>query len=1044
MDIEREEEMMSRLIESALKVPGLVVIAVIVVIGLGIYKYQHMPVDAFPDISPIMVPIFAEGHGMAPEEIERLITYPIESAMNGLPKVKQVKSTSAFGMAVVYVYFEDNVDIYFARQLVSERLAGAMTRLPKMDEPPTLGPISTGLGQIFIYYLSADGSKVETGGKDLNTWLRELNDWIVKFQLQTVPGVTDVLSMGGHVLQYQIEVNPYLLRKYDLALEEVVEAVNANNRNVGGQFLVLGSEEHLVRGVGLVESLEDIRGIPVKEDNGIPVFLADLADIRFGNEIRRGVVTRNGEKEVVSGIVMKLYGENTSEVIKRLYAKVAEVKKTLPEGVELVPYYEQAELVSKATGTIKAALMQGVFLVVLVLILFLGNWRTAFIVAISLPLCALVAIIFMDLNRISANLMSLGGIAIAIGMLGDGAIVMVENIYRHMGEKKAPNESKATVVLRAAREVSRPIVFSVAIIIMVFLPIFTLEDVEGKMFSPMAFTISYALTGSILMALIVAPVMAIFLLKHQPHKEQKVMRRLISLYKPFLAAAYRFKKMVLFVSIVALAISLFSLRFLGTEFIPTLEEGSIMIGVTMVPSISLEKGTQTIMKMEKKIMQFDEVEETVSRVGRPEAGSHPHPVNYAEIHISLKPRREWKDHSSKAELIEALNRDLGHIPGVQCNFTQPIQNAFDELISGVKTQLAIKIYGENLQVLREKAVEIRNAIDDTPGLVDLSAEQSFGQPQVQVIANRSACARYGVSVSQILEMVELAVGGEVIDNIYLNTRRFGIFLRYQEKHRMDPEALRNLLLATHKSGLIPLGQVAQIKQVIGPIQINREKNQRRWMVQGNIRGRDMGSVVTDIQTRIDERIDLPPGYSIEYGGQFENQKRAMKRLAFIVPIVICVVFIMLWMTFKSWRHASIIITGVPLSIIGGILGLFVMKEYLSVPASVGFIALLGIAVQNGVVLVSYFNDLRVRGRSVKDAVQEGALLRLRPVLMTALTTVLGLLPLLLAEGIGSEVQRPLASVVVFGLTTSTLLTLFVIPAAYGWLEEIIEKRRRTF
>ncbi len=1036
--------MISKLVESALKLPGLVAIAVILIIGLGIYKYQHMPVDAFPDISPVMVPVFAEGHGMAPEEIERLITYPIESAMNGLPKVKQIKSTSAFGMAVIYVYFEDNVDIYFARQLVSERLAGAMAALPKMDEPPSLGPISTGLGQIFIYYLSADENKVNTGGKDLNTWLRELNDWVVKFQLQTVAGVTDVLSIGGHVLQYRIAVNPHLLRKYDLSLSELVEAVNANNRNVGGQFLVLGSEEHLVRGVGLVENLEDIRGIPVKENNGIPVFLADVADVDFGNEIRRGVVTRNGEKEVVSGIVMKLYGENTSEVIERLYAKVAEVKKTLPKGVELVPYYEQAELVAKATGTVKSALMQGVVLVVLVLLLFLGNWRSAFIVTLSLPLCALVAVIFMDLNRISANLMSLGGIAIAIGMLGDGAIVMVENIYRHLGESKAVKESKATVVLRAAREVSRPIVFSIAIIIMVFLPIFTLEDVEGKMFSPMAFTISYALLGSILMALIVAPVMSLILLRHQEHKELKLMAWLITLYKPLLAAAYRFKKMLVFISLAMLAISLFALSFLGTEFIPTLEEGSIMIGVAMAPSISLEKGTATIMKIERKIMQFDEVEETVSRVGRPEAGSHPHPVNYAEVHITLKPRKEWKRFSSKAELIEALNKELDAIPGVQRNFTQPIQNAFDELISGVKTQLAIKLYGENLQVLREKAAEIRNAIDNIPGLVDLSVEQSFGQPQVQVVADRAACARYGVSVSQILEMVELAVGGEVIDNIYLNTRRFGIHLRYQEKYRNSPEALRNLLLATHKSGLIPLGQVAKVKQVIGPIQINREKNQRRWIVQGNIRGRDMGSVVADIQTRIEEKIHLPPGYSIEYGGQFENQQRAMKRLAIIVPIVICAVFLMLWMTFGSIRHAFIIIVSVPFSIIGGILGLFVMQEYLSVPASVGFIALLGIAVQNGMVLVSYFNDLRERSRSVSDAVQEGALLRLRPVLMTAVTTILGLLPLLLAGGIGSEVQRPLASVVVFGLTASTLLTLFVIPAVYGWVEEAIEKRETHY
>ena len=544
--------MVGKIVESALKLPGLVAITVMAIIGLGIYKYHHMPVDAFPDISPVMVPIFADGHGMAPEEIERLITYPIESSMNGLPGVNHIKSTSAFGMAVIYVYFEDDVNIYFARQLVSERLASALARLPEMDEPPGLGPISTGLGQIFIYYLSADANVVDTEGKHMDTWLRELNDWVVKFQLQTVAGVTDVLSIGGHVLQYQIKVNPHLLRKYDLTLQELVEAVNANNRNVGGQFLVIGSEEHLVRGVGLVEKLEDIRNIPVKEDRGIPVFLSHVAQVDFGNEIRRGVVTKNGKREVVSGIVMKLYGENTSAVIERLYDKIEEVKKTLPDGVELVPYYDQADLVARATGTVKSALIQGGFLVVLVLLLFLGNWRTAFIVSISLPLCALVAIIFMDLNQISANLMSLGGIAISIGMLGDGAIVMVENIYRHMGEKKAMNESKATIVLRAAREVGRPIVFSIAIIIMVFLPIFTLENVEGKMFSPMAFTITYALLGSMLTALIVAPVISLLLLRHQPHEEPKLMTWLTGLYQPLLAAAYRFKRTVLFASAGAL------------------------------------------------------------------------------------------------------------------------------------------------------------------------------------------------------------------------------------------------------------------------------------------------------------------------------------------------------------------------------------------------------------------------------------------------------------------------------------------------------------
>ncbi|MBU0731232.1 MAG: CusA/CzcA family heavy metal efflux RND transporter [Proteobacteria bacterium] len=1032
---------MNKLIESVLKAPGLVIVVLLAVIGLGVFKYQNMPVDAFPDISPVMVPVFAEGHGMAPEEIERLITYPIESAMNGLPKVTQIKSTSAFGMAVVYVYFQDDVDIYFARQLVAERLAAASAELPEMDEPPALGPISTGLGQIFIYYLTADPAKVNTQGKDMSAWLREINDWLVKFQLQTVPGVTDVLSMGGHVLQYQVQLDPNLLRKYNLGLEEIVTAINDNNRNVGGQFLVLGSEEHLVRGVGLVEKLEDIGSIPVKHIGGTPVFLKDIAQVKYGNEIRRGVVTRNGKQEVVSGIVMKLYGENTSEVIERLYAKVESVKKSLPSGVTLVPYYEQAELVNNATGTVKSALWQGGLLVVLVLALFLGNWRTAFIVALSLPICSLTAIIFMDLKGISANLMSLGGIAIAIGMLGDGAIVMVENIYRHLGESKAQAESKGRIILAAAREVARPILFSIVIIVLVFLPLFTLEGVEGKMFSPMAFTISFALLGSLLVALLVAPVLSLYLLKPEAHKEIWLVRWCSAIYRPMLAGAYQFKKTIILASVVSLMVSLVALKFIGTEFIPTLEEGSILIGVSMAPSISLEEGTKTVMTLERKILEFTEVEETVSRIGRPEAGSHPHPVNTGEIHLELKPKKEWRRFASKAELIEAIREKISVVPGVQFNFTQPIQNSFDELLSGVKTQLAIKLFGEDLTILREKAGEIKEAIESVPGLVDLSSEQSFGQPQVQIIADREACARYGVSVSQILEMVELAVGGEVVDNIYLNTRRFGIHLRYQEPYRSDPEAIRNMLLATADKGLIPLGQVAEVKSVVGPIQINREKNQRRWVVQGNVRDRDIGSVVADIQQRIAEKVKIPDGYTIEYGGQFENQQRAMARLAVIVPIVILSVFLMLWMSFGSLRQAGIIMINVPLALVGGVLGLLIMGEYLSVPASVGFIALFGVAVQNGMVLVTYFNDLRERGRSVDDAVNEGALLRLRPVLMTAMTTILGLLPLLLASGAGSEVQRPLATVVVFGLATSTLLTLFVIPIVYGLIENKFEKRR---
>ncbi|MHC4471214.1 MAG: efflux RND transporter permease subunit [Planctomycetota bacterium] len=1022
--------MLEGLIRASVRGRLLIVLALVGVIVYGAYAYRRMPVDAFPDISPIMVPVFAEAHGMAPEEVERLITFPIEAAMNGLPDVTEIKSTSAFGMAVIYVYFEDDVDIYFARQLVAERLASAMSDLPEMHDPPALGPISTGLGQIFLYYLTLDPG-ADTGGKDRNTYLREVNDWVVKFQLQTVPGVTDILSIGGHVLQYQIRADPHALRKVDVDLETLVEAVRANNRNVGGQFLVLGAEEYLVRGLGLLGALEEISAIKVKTVDGVPVTIGDVARVTYGNEVRRGVVTRNGLGEVVSGLVLKLYGENTSEVIEALYEKVDEVQRSLPAGVTLTPYYEQAELVEKATDTVKNALLIGALLVVLTLTAFLGNLRTALIVTLALPFCALVSVIFMGWQGISANLMSLGGIAIAIGMLGDGAIVMVENIYRRLREKGAEEESKTDIVVRAAREVARPILFSIAIIVMVFLPLFTLEGVEGKMFSPMAFTISFALAGSILAALAMAPALACYLLRKGAKKEFLVVRWLRAGYRPLLEWALERRAAVLGVAVAALVAAVVVAMFLGTEFIPTLEEGSILIGVTLAPSTSLEKGTETVLKMERRIMEYDAVREVVSRIGRPEAGSHPHPVNYAEVHIELEPASEWKRFRTKAELVEALSKDLGDYPGVQLNFTQPIQNAFDELLSGVKAELAIKLYGEDLGVLREKANEISAAIEDVPGLVDLSVEQSYGQPQIQISVDRRAAARFAINAEQVLELVELAVGGEVIDTIYLGTRRFGIHLRYQERYRDDVGAIEELLVQTADGSVIPLAQVATVRKAFGPIQINREKNQRRWIVQGNVRGRDLGGVVADIRERLAERVELPAGYFVEYGGQFENQQRAMARLAVIVPVVIATVFVLLYLAFGTLRHALMIIVNVPLALIGGVAGLLVTGEYLSVPASVGFIALFGIAVQNGMVLVSTINQQRAGGRPLTEAIVEGCSLRIRPVLMTALTTVLGLLPLLASSGIGSEVQRPLAVVVVFGLASSTLLTLFVIPAVYS-------------
>ena len=1019
-----------RLINISIKYRLLVLLAIFFVTIFGVYEYKQLPVDAFPDVSPVMVPIFTEADGMAPEEVERLISFPIESVMNGLPGVEQIKSTSAFGMSVVYVYFNDDTDVYFARQVVDERLSEAMAKMPDLDEKPKLGPISTGLGQIFIYYLEADDT-VDTEGKDRLSYLRDINDWVVKYQLQMVKGVTDILSVGGHVLQYQVDINPNLLLQYELSLHDVVNAINANNANVGGQYIVSGQEENLVRGIGLVKSKEDIGAITIRTFDGTPLRISDIAEVKFGKEVRRGVVSRNGNQEVVSGIVMQLYGENTSKVIERLYEKVPSVQASLPEGVRLVPYYEQQELVQKSTHTVKMALLQGAALAAVVLFLFLGNLRTALIVVFALPFSSLVSIILMRATGISANLMSLGGVAIAMGMLVDGAIVMAENIFRHLNtNEKDDLRHRTDVIMEAAIEVAKPIIFALLIVVVVFVPILTLEGVEGKMFIPMAKTLCFGLLGSLIFAILIVPPLCSYLLHTGIHKDLFIFTWLKNLHDPLLHFAVKRPAVVLLLVLALVGVSVMMLPNIGTEFIPTLEEGSVMIGVTMAPSISLEKAVDTVQRLERIIIEFDEVDEVVSRIGRPEAGSHPHPVNYAEVHIELHPQSEWKTTGSKAELIEKIETKLKKYPGLQLNFTQPIQNAFDELLSGVKAQVAIKVYGEDLGLLQKKATEIKNTIDNIEGLADLSLEQSFGQPQVQVVADRQACARYGVDISEILELVETAIGGKVVDSVYLNTRRYGIQVRYQQQYRENIEQISNLLVSTADGGRIPLSHVAEVKESMGPIQINRENNQRRWVIQANVRGRDLGSVVADIKERITDKIDLPTGYYVEYGGQFESQVRAMTRLAVIVPVVIFIIFLMLFLAFGSVKSALLVMVNIPLALIGGVFGLYFMGEYLSVPAAVGFIALFGIAIQDSMVLVTCISQLSA-GMNLRDAVIDGCHQRFRPVVMTSITTVLGLMPLLLTSGIGAEVQRPLATVVVFGLVSSTFLTLFVIPAFYN-------------
>jgi len=1038
--------MIDHLIKGVLKNRGLVLLALLGVVGLGVAEYRKLDVEAFPDISPIMVPVFAEPDGMAPEEVEQLITYPIETAMNGLPNVTQIKSTSAFGMAVVYVYFTDDTDIYFARQLVAERLNAAMADLPELPEPPTLGPTSTGLGQIFLYYLELEEG-ADAGELDKLTYLRDINDWVVKRQLQTVPGVTDILSAGGHVLQYQIQLDPYLLHQYNLSVDDVVSAVRANNRNVGGQYLQLNSEEHLVRGVGFLRNLDDIRGITLKTFDGTPVSIADVAEVDYGPALRRGIVTVGAGEEVVSGIVMKLFGANSSEVIEALYEKVDQVQAGLPEGVRLVPYYEQADLVANSTRTVNVALLQGMVLVLLVLFAFLGCFRAAVIVALSMPFCALVAFIGMSRFGISANLMSLGGIAIALGMLVDGSIVVTENIHRFLGLKnlaqrrkdtKGPEDSlgdfaslrenKLRLILDAAKEVGRPIAFAIMIVIVVFLPILSLEAVEGKMFKPLAYTVMLALGGSIAFALVVAPVLASVLLNEKPYKESKAFQGLKNGYRKLLVGALKAKAMV-FVAVAALSfLAGSSLRKIGTEFIPVLEEGSIMVSVNMAPSIALEKAGKITEQVVRDILEIGGIGKIVTRIGRPEAGSHPHPVNFAEVHIAPEPGADTDT------IAEGIRVRLEGFPGVQVNIGQPIQHQFDELLSGVRAQLAIKVYGEDLDEIRTTAGQLRAAIDGIDGLVDLSIEQSHGQPQVKVVLNHEALARYGVPGETVLELVETSVGGRVVDTLYQNTRRYGIHVRYAPEFRATPEALDQLFIRSADGALLRLDQLAHIEMVEGPLQINREHNQRRWIVQGNIKDRALSAVLDDIQLAVAEKVDLPEGTFIEYSGQFEQQRNAMKRLGIIVPIVLVSIFVLLWIAFHSVRHAIMIILNVPLALIGGVIGLWVTGQYLSVPASIGFIALFGIAMQDAMVLLTDFNDLRREGQGVHDAVVNGSLIRFRPVIMTTLTTLLGLMPLLLSRGIGSEVQRPLAVVVVFGLATSTLLTLFVLPAVYSFLE----------
>ncbi len=997
----------------------------------GYVSYRSLPIDAFPDVSPNLVQVFTETEGLAPEEVEKYVTYPVETAMNGLPGIENIRSISNFGLSVVNIYFKDGMDIYFCRQLVNERLQEAREQIPEGFGEPGMGPISTGMGLILFYYLED-----ETGTRTLEE-LRTIQDWLVKFNLQTVPGVTEILGIGGYEKQFHVDVRPDELLRYDVTLSDVIEKIQANNLNVGAQFIEKNAEEFIVRSVGLATAIEDLDNIVIKTEDGTPVFLKQLADIKVGGAIRRGLQTHNGIEEVVAGQVIKLFGTNTSSVIGRVEQKMAEINKILPEGIRLVPYYEQKSLVEACVSTVTNALLQGIVLVVIILLIFMGGFRPSVVVVLSIPFSVLFAMLGMRFFGISANLMSFGGLAIAIGMMVDATIVIVENVDRMLHEAD-PDESRYHVVMRACAEVGRPIIFAIITIIVVFIPLFTLQGVEGKTFRPLAYTVSLAMLGSLLYAILLAPILSGVLMRRSKKTEQNnkssnfIIRSMLSVYEP--AVRWFVKRRIIAVGLVMALVLAGALIFplLGSEFTPTLQEGTMVLRLTMAPSISLNESTQVTMRVEKRLMEVPEITEVVSRIGRGEVGAHTDPVNSAEMYLFLKPKEQWRTAESQEELQDVIRQQLGEVPGVLTNFTQPIAMTIDELLEGVRAELAIKIFGDDLDKLKAKADEVALAVNQVRGAADVQPDQISGTPQLLIKIDRQEIARHGINVTDVQEVIRAAVGGEVAGQVFEGIRRFDIFVRFAPDFRSTAQAIGQILIPSPDGARIPLVELADIREMIGPRQITREKNQRFITVQCNVVGRDIGSFVEEAQTVIDTTVELPEGYFVTWGGQFRLQQEANKRLMIVIPITLLVIFFLLFSSFNSLKNSFLILLNIPLALVGGVVGLWLTGQNLSVPASVGFIALFGIALENGMVLVTYLNQLLQDGVAMDEASVRGACMRLRPVIMTAATTALGLIPLLVSSGTGSEVQRPLATVVIGGLVTSTVLTLLVIPALYKW------------
>ena len=1034
--------MIDKLIAWAVRRRTAVLFAVLALIVGGVWALRTLRVEALPDLTDVQVAVLVEAPGLSPVEVERLIAFPLEVAMNGLPRVTQVRSVSKYAFAAITIVFDDGVDIYFARTLVNERLQSARGSLPPQAEA-SLGPLAGAISEIYLY-------TVEGGGMDL-TQLRTVHDRIVRPQLRSVPGVTEVNSFGGFVRQVQVTISPERLVAYGLTLHDVVEAIEAGNAIAAGGYLEHGDEQYILRGLGQATSAEDLRRTVIRSSTtGVPVLIGDVADVRYGPELRQGAVSRDGTGEVVSGIVMMRRGENSREVVRDVRARVAEINRSLPPGVSVKAYYDQTELVAGTLRTVRTNLIEGGFLVIAILLLFLGNVRAALIVAATIPLSLLFAFLGMRWLGLSANLMSLG--AIDFGMIVDGSVVMTEHYVKTLhgdeerGELPANRAGLAARLIAAGREVARPIFFGVLIILLVYVPILTLQGLEGRMFRPMAITVAIALFGSLLLALAFIPAAATLVFRKGAAESRYAVRLadwLDARYAPLLSRAIGHPWLTVAIALAIFGATLLVVPRLGTEFLPELDEGSITIQAVRDPSVSLTRSIEMQRELERTVQMSPEVTTVVSRVGRAEVGSDPMGVNLADIFVMLKPRSEWRSGLTKQDLIEEIEHRIEErVPGLAVGFTQPMAMRLDELISGVRADLAVKVFGDDPEQNRIVADRVAGVLRGVPGAVEVQVEATQGQSYLNVRLDREAMARFGIPVAEVQEALETAVGGRPVSQVIEGNYAIDVVVQYPPSLRTSEEAIGAITIPTPRGARIPLAQLADIGLESGPVQVSRERAQRLVVVQSNVRGRDLGGFAEEARQAVAERVDLPAGVFLTYGGEFENQQRAMARLRFVVPISIALIALLLFASLQSWRLAGLVLINLPFAAVGGVLALWLRGLHLSVSASIGFIALFGVAVLNGLVLLTTVQRTRAAGATARDAALEGSRERLRPVLMTALVASIGFIPVAISHGTGAEVQRPLATVVIGGLVTSTLLTLLVLPTLYNWIEGRQERRQK--